>query len=101
MGMERARFADLLVHFTAAQAVEIAVFTAWQANGLRAIHSWDADVLFRSPEVELAYAGGPSLFVKGPPGQTNPPAGPYPRPEDVVPYPDPQKPWEAHLMLSA
>ena len=88
LGTDRALWRDLLAHFGPSAAVEIAVFTAWQANGLRAIHSWDAERLFEASDVPLAYSDGPSLFVPG----TGPPARGtmrHLRPEDVVRYPDP------------
>ena len=54
----------LAPYFTRAEIAEITIFAAWQANGLRTIHSWDAHEFLNSPDVPLPYADGPSLFVR-------------------------------------
>lgn len=88
-GMHGDLFTALLSHFSRAQAVEIAVFAAWQANGLRAIDSWGAEVLLNSLDVPLAYADGPSLFVPGAPDPAHHDDGNFPVVDEVVPLPNP------------
>lgn len=70
------------------------VFVAWQASGLRAIHSWSADLLFGAPEVRLAYADGPSLFVAGGTAAAGGSSARFVQVEDVVPAVRRERAWE-------
>jgi len=96
-------FFEALAHyFTPAEIAEIAIFGAWQANGLRTIHSWDAQEFVSSPDVSLPYADGPSQFGR----EDNSMAGsvatehlqnnlPIFPPFDREPLPDTESIWNA------
>ena len=59
-------YEDLRRHFDPREIVEIAMFCAWQANGLRVIHAWKAETLWTEDRVPLPYADESSIFRNPP-----------------------------------
>ncbi|MFQ5912325.1 MAG: carboxymuconolactone decarboxylase family protein [Nitrospinota bacterium] len=49
-------------HFDLREIAEIAVFSAWQGNGLRVIHSWKAETLWTENRVPLPFTDESSIF---------------------------------------
>lgn len=62
-------------HFTPREMSQIAVFSAWQSNGLRVIHSWKAESLWGNDQVALPYSDDTSIFQKFPSNRLDSTAG--------------------------